>query len=289
MTPSEDSVLTLKVKKLHPDARGPTMRRTFIVNFSFGLHSWAAAKLCVRRHGPENTVLLFGDTRYEDEDTYRWGRAAALNVGARLVEVADGRDIWQVFRDERYLGNTRKDPCSKLLKRELLDRWVKDNGYTPDNSVRVYGIHWSESERFDRIRDRLAPWPCWAPLCEPPLLGEAEIHEWAQAEGLWVQKLYQLGFPHANCGGRCVKMGQAGWALLLRTMPERYMEEERKEEGFRSWIGKDVSILRDRRGGRTRPMTLREFRLRLESGADYDRTDVGGCNCFSGPQEGGEV
>ena len=43
-------------------------------------------------------------------------------------------------------------------------------------------------------------------------------------------------------------------------------------------IGKDVSILKDRRGGTTKPMTLAEFEKRIETG-DYDQHEWGGCGC----------
>lgn len=93
-----------------------------VVNFSFGEGSWAAAKVLAKEVGVENMILLFADTLWEDEETYKWGEDAAANVGAKLVRIADGRNPLQVFRDERYLGNSRADPCSKILKRELCDR-----------------------------------------------------------------------------------------------------------------------------------------------------------------------
>jgi hypothetical protein len=46
-------------------------------------------------------------------------------------------------------------------------------------------------------------------------------------------------------------------------------------------LGKDVAILRDRRGGQSRPLTLRAFRERLESDPKlFDADDEGACGCF---------
>jgi len=43
-----------------------------------------------------------------------------------------------------------------------------------------------------------------------------------------------------------------------------------------------VAILRDRRGGTTRPMTLREFRERIQAQPDlFDADEWGGCGCFT--------
>lgn len=76
-----------------------------------------------------------------------------------------------------------------------------------------------------------------------------------------------------------MKQGQGGFALLLQKRPEVYADWEWNEEQLRLHLGKPISILRDRRGGQTRPMTLREFRGRFACG-DYDKQEFGGCGCF---------
>ena len=86
-----------------------------------GVGSWAAGRRVVDRYGSADLDLLFTDTRYEDDDTYAFVRAAAANLGGRLHWIADGRTVWEVFRDERMIGNTRADVCSRVLKRELAD------------------------------------------------------------------------------------------------------------------------------------------------------------------------
>ena len=51
-------------------------------------------------------------------------------------------------------------------------------------------------------------------------------------------------------------------------------------------IGKPVSILRDRRkAAETTVMTMRDFRLRIEAGEEYDCHEWGGCSCFAGPPD----
>lgn len=249
--------------------------------FSGGVGSWAAAKRVAERHGTDRLTLLFCDTRTEDEDTYRFLREAAANVGGRLEWIADGRTIWEVFRDTRYLGNTRADPCSRILKRRLADRWLAEH-CDPATTVVYVGIDWTEEHRYVRLRDlrALDGWRYEAPLCEAPYLTKDQLHEWATREGLAMQRLYRLGMPHANCGGGCVKMGQGGFARLLAVDPERFAEWERNEQELRDLLG-DVAILRDRRGGTAKPLTLRALRERIESGEQCDLLDIGGCGCFA--------
>lgn len=250
--------------------------------FSGGVGSWAAAKRVAERHGVAGMTLLFADTLVEDADTYRFLREAAENVGAPLVRLTDGRTIWNVFKERRFLGNNRVDPCSQELKREPCAKWLSEN-CEPANTTVYVGIDWTEEHRFTRLRDRYAEqgWRYEAPLCDPPYLDKGQLHEWAEREGLEKQRLYKLGMPHANCGGGCVKMGHGGFARLLKVDPCKYAEWEENEEAVRQHIGRDdVSILRDRSGGTTTPLTLRELRERIEGGGQVDLFDIGGCGCF---------
>lgn len=251
-----------------------------VVMFSGGLGSWEAAKRVAAAHGTANLKLLFADTRMEDADLYRFLHEAAANVGGELVILADGRTPWQVFRDERFLGNSRVDPCSKILKRQMADAWVQAH-YSPDSVIRHVGIDWTEEHRIVRLRERLGEWRVEAPLCEPPYLTKQRIMEHARAEGLKIPRLYELGFAHNNCGGFCVKAGQAHFAHLLNVLPEVYAYHEQKEQELRVFLGReDIAILRDRSGGETKPLTLRDFRQRLTCGFEFDREEWGGCGCF---------
>lgn len=248
-----------------------------VVQFSGGIGSWAAAKRVANRHGTANMVLLFADVKDEDEDLYRFIREAAANVGVPLTVIADGRTPRQVMRAERFIGNSAMDPCSKILKRQLLDRWCREH-CDPKDTVRYIGIDWTEAHRLETFRKRVAPWQCEAPLCNEPYLTKQDVRDWLTREGIKLPRLYDLGFPHNNCGGACVKAGQAQWALLLQHKRPLYLEWEEWEEGMRADVG-DHSILRDRRGGQSKPLTLRNFRLRVEGGEKHEQHEFGGCGC----------
>ena len=258
-----------------------------IVMFSGGLGSWYAARRVRDRLGPQALLTLaFADTKMEDEDLYRFLDEAATNVAGQLVVLADGRDPWQVFADVRFLGNSRVDPCSRILKRELLRRWL-DQHFDPAQTVVYLGIDWSEAHRFEKAQRFWAPWQVQAPLCEPPFVSPTEIRQALAESGIKLPRLYDMGFAHNNCGGFCVKAGQQHFATLLQQMPARYRYHEGKEEEIRQLLQKDVSILKDRRGGITKPLTMRAFRERLEAGQQYDTQEWGGCGCFSGSVEEG--
>ena len=252
-----------------------------VVHFSGGIGSWAAAKRVAAKHGTADLTLLFADVRMEDADLYRFIDEAAANVGGTLVRLTQGRDPWQVFFDERFLGNSRVDPCSKILKRGMLDKWIREN-MKPDDSVHYLGIDWSEIHRAERFSKRCAPWKFEAPMCEKPYLDKGQMLDLLKAEGIKPPRLYEMGFPHNNCGGFCIKAGQAHFRLLLEKMPERYAYHERREQEIRAYLGKNVSILRDRRGGNPKgiPLTLKDFRERVQKDRnECDEFEWGGCGC----------
>lgn len=248
-----------------------------VVSFSGGLGSWATARRVIDVYGTRDVVLLFADTMVEDEDLYRFVKETAAAFGLPVTTIADGRTPWQVMWDERMIGNSSIDPCSKKLKRQLLDRWRNDN-CDPADTVMYVGIDWTESHRLQTIRERCAPWTYEAPLCDEPYVSRPQTLERLARIGIKPPRLYALGFHHNNCGGACIKAGQAQWELLLRTFPDRYHQIEVWEEEMRARVG-NHSILRTRAGGESKPLTLRDFRLRLEVQGDFDRQDWGGCGC----------
>lgn len=254
---------------------------THVVMWSGGITSWATARHVIAQHGRASTVLLFADTLIEDEDLYTFNEQASAQLGVPITRVADGRDPWQVFEDKRWLGNTRIAQCSHALKQEPCRAWLAENT-APANTVLYVGVDWTETHRLPAIEQGWAPWTVSAPLTLPPYRDKDQLRAEARAAELIDPRLYRLGWSHNNCGGGCVKGGQAQWIRLLKVFPERYARAERAEVKMRALLGKDVSILRDRRGGQTKPLTLAALRRRIEQEPEQlDLFDEGGCGCFT--------
>lgn len=250
-----------------------------VVLYSGGALSWAAAMRTIERHGRGDLVLLFTDTSMEDEDLYRFLNDSERQLGVAITRLCDGRTPWDVYRDKRMIGNTRMDPCSENLKRKPAHAWLKANA---PGATLVFGIDWTEMHRLDGLRARYGEMghAVEAPMCDAPWYTKTTVLKWMRDVGLEPPRLYAKGFAHNNCGGFCCRAGHGHFATLLRELPERYAEHERKEQEMRDYLGKDVSILRDREDGDTRPMTLREFREQIEAGAQPDMFAIGGCGCF---------
>lgn len=247
-----------------------------VVQYSGGLCSFFAAKRDIDSRGKQDVVLLFADTKIEDEDLYRFLDETSIHLGLPVTRIADGRDPWDVFRDRRFLGNSAVDPCSLVLKRELLWSWMEK--HAPQATV-ILGLDWTEEHRLERVRKYRPAWKIEAPMIEPPIVSKPQMVEELKKLGIKLPRLYELGFAHNNCGGFCVKSGHAQFRMLLKAMPDRYAYHEQKERELREFLGKDVSILKDRRHGRTSTLTLERFRKRIESGGYCDLFDWGGCGC----------
>lgn len=252
-------------------------------------------------------TLIFADTQMEDEDLYRFLGEAVANVlewptpppikvlrelaakigeakispegcAGEFVMIADGRDPWEVMRDHNCIAKPRMDMCSQELKRDLLDKWREENTDAETCTVH-FGMDWTECYRLERVSELLAPWKCASyATTERPILAKPKMLEWLRREGIRPPRLYEMGFPHNNCGGFCIKAGQAHFAHLLRMMPDRYRYHEGKEEEMRQRVG-DYSILRDRTGGTTKTLTLRQLRERIEAQGEFDAFEWGGCGC----------
>lgn len=251
---------------------------------SGGLGSWMAARRVVEEHGTKDVVLLFADVLIEARDLYDFLDDVATDIGIPITRIADGRTIWNVFLDSRFLGNTRIDPCSFHLKRKLMREWITEH-CDPAATICYLGIDWSEEHRMSNAAEYWSPWTVTAPSCAAPYIDKDQMATAAIAAGLRLPSLYTDGFPHNNCGGGCVKAGQGQFKMLLEKRPTTYKIWEHNELVVRQHLGKDVAILRDRRGGSTSPLTLREFRLRLQGGQfTPDDLEFGGCACGTGDE-----
>lgn len=255
------------------------MTRRHIVQFSTGAGSAEVAWRVVQQHGPASVLLLTADTLVEDADNWRFAQQVVDRLGCEWLRLTDGRTPMQVGRDQRVVPNNRMAVCSRVLKRDLLRSYL-DANHNPAEIVIYLGFDWTEPERHDRSIQHWAPWRIESPLLQPPYVSKPDLLELFRSRGIEPPALYAQGFAHANCGGACVRGGQAQWALLHRVNPARYAEWEGEENITRALLGKDVSILRDRTGGTLRPLTLTTFRERIESQPSlYDADDQGACGC----------
>lgn len=250
-----------------------------VVSFSGGKTSFAAAARLVEMYGQEAVTLVFADTLIEDEDLYRFLLDGQEALHCELVWLRDGRTPWDVFRDRKYIGNTRTAPCSHELKTKQVRKWMEAH-CDPADTVLHLGISWDEQERLPRAQANWEGWAVDAPLCWEPLWTQVDVEACLERYGLDRPRLYDYGFSHNNCGGFCVRAGQGQMRLLYRMMPERYRWHEDQMEAVMRDVPKARPFLRQTTNRGLEYITLREWRQQMESQPDLELEPTGGCGCF---------
>lgn len=251
----------------------------YLISYSGGLGSFAAAHLAIEKYGRENCQLVFTDTKTEDEDLYRFLDETSKAFGMKIKVLADGRNIWQVFSDVKFMGNSRVDPCSRVLKRELFRKYVDANVRNNGSTTVIFGIGPTEAHRMVKIKESYCPHGAEAPLIDE-MMWPKDVLKLLSEYGIDPPRLYAQGFPHNNCGGFCVKTGQAQMQLLLDKNPTRYAWHEEQQEKLFKLIGKRRGFIRKTVDGKIYYLGLKEFRELVQSGGDWDKFDFGGCGCF---------
>jgi 3'-phosphoadenosine 5'-phosphosulfate sulfotransferase (PAPS reductase)/FAD synthetase len=248
----------------------PTMN--YIVNVSGGLTSFEALRRVIAREGNgTNVIPIFANTRIEEPDLYRFLGDTERLLDITIIRLADGRTPFDVMKDERAITIRGIAPCSKKLKREVIERFVRT---IQKPFTMVYGLDWSEMHRITRMRE-LSKDLLWFPLIEKPLVTKADIITYLHAVGIQETQAYKDGFSHNNCGGGCVKAGKRQFIHLLQTRPDTYAFWEAGEQDVRAYLGKDVTILKSKQ-------TLRQVREDVERGAVIcDDEDESVCGCMT--------
>lgn len=236
-----------------------------VIQFSGGVGSALAALTIAERVGPSRMTLLIANTQVEDPDLWRFAHDLSCLIEVPLVIVEDGRDPWQLFMDVGFLGNNLFAPCTKYLKQIPCRNWMTEHA-PPETSIAYVGIEPTKKDRprAQSITRNWAPWRVEFPLLKGPDRSKDDLLAELQSHGLKPPRLYEMGFPHNNCGGSCIRAGQGQWKHLLDVFPERFARAEREEEAFRAHHQKDVAILKRQRNKVTRPLTLAQLRREHE-------------------------
>lgn len=279
-----------------------------IVSFSGGLGSAEALKQTVDQYGKENVIALFADVKGsglthtwsmptidnllherfggESHDLYRfiWQLSNFLDVPVQRLE--DGRTIFRVFADVKafrlWAGGVFVHKCSEQLKRTMIKQWILASGLKPHKYDMVLGFGWDEAHRLKSAQGYWRRELGWDIEVTAPMSADnCDTTRWVTAAGIEVSKSYSDLFEHDNCNGGCIAAGQAHFANLYKKRRDVYLYWAYMEASIQRVIGRDVTILKDERGGITKPLSLRSFIPRIEAG-DYRKEDWGGCGCFVG-------
>lgn len=205
-----------------------------VIMFSSGASSALAASRILEKH---KATLLFTDTQFEDADNYRFIQDVLRYFDSEkydyeYIHLKEGRNPLQLFQDQGVLGCDRIPVCSRILKGEQTVKWLESQ---TEQVILYFGFDYKELHRAERVTKRYEAMgvKCGFPLCEPPYSPESSSQYILDNWGVKPPRMYDLGFAHANCGGRCVRGKLQHWRHLLRVWPERFKEMEEFEANFK--------------------------------------------------------
>ncbi|MDE1871797.1 MAG: hypothetical protein KGI06_06185 [Candidatus Micrarchaeota archaeon] len=159
-----------------------------------------------------------------------------------------------------------------------------------EHATVVLGFDFSEWDRVAAFQAQHLNWTVEAPMTDEPLWDKCKMRKEAERLGFKEPELYALGFPHNNCGGGCVKAGISHFVHLYRVKRAVFLQWEKEEQDtLAHFASRGVSnghftILKDRRGGTVKPLSLLDLRLRIEAGERFPKNDWGGCGCGGAAQ-----
>jgi hypothetical protein len=246
-----------------------TASRRVIVGHSGGVTSAWALDWALRTFPREEVVALFHDTKAEDEDTYRFLYEIARVLSIEVTERSDGRSVEQVEDDEGALANNRMAFCSRILKADQRDRYIKElraEGVT--EIVNVLGFTAIEWQRVQRAsaRAEAAGYTARFPLIEESI-SKQECADWLLSIGVKPPRMYQWS-EHANCVG-CRRGGKAYWLAVNKNAPAAFARASERESDFGFTFLKDTTLQQLLVTGLKRPVKQRES------------IDIGPCECGS--------
>lgn len=171
--------------------------------FSCGAASAVAAKETLRRYRDVATIrILNNPVAEEDEDNRRflfdvenWLRVRIETVLNSKWPEASAEEVWAKRRGMSFPNGA---PCTVELKKQARQEWERDNradwhvlGFTADEKKRHERFVLSERENV-------------LPVLIEGGITKQDCYDILRDAGLRLPRIYEMGYPNANCIG-CVK------------------------------------------------------------------------------------
>lgn len=220
-------------------------RPVIAVWFSCGAASAVAAKKTIERYGETHTIRVMNNPiREEDRDNRRFLKDVERWLGCPIEraenpkwERPSARDVWA---KRSFMSGPLGAPCTVELKKGARQHWEQTNHH----DFLVLGFTLDEKKRHERFvqteRSNVLP------VLIDAGITKAECFEILKAAGIAVPRVYDWGYPNANCIG-CVKATSATyWNHVRKVNPEVFADRAAQSRGL------GVRLVRARKPGAKR-------------------------------------
>ncbi len=201
--------------------------KTIVVWFSCGAASAVAAKETIDRYGDEyNIRIVNSPVKEEDEDNRRFLNDVEEWLDAK-VEIAinpkykscSAVDVWA---KRKFMSGNAGAPCTVELKKEARYLWEQNNSA----DWHVLGFTLDEQKRHDRFvlgeRDNVLP------VLIDAKITKAMCYDILFEAGIKLPRIYEMGYPNANCIG-CVKASSPTYWNHVRKMHPAVFDARAKQ------------------------------------------------------------
>jgi hypothetical protein len=221
-------------------------KEVIAVWFSCGAASAVAAKKTIEKYGKTHTVrVLNNPIMEEDEDNRRFLMDVERWLGVDIEIVLNPKftsaSCVEVWDKRNFMSSIHGAPCTFELKKKARQFWENNNrvdhtvlGFTSEE----VGRH----EKFERTERKLLP------VLINEGTSKGECYHILKEAGVKLPRVYDMGYPNANCIG-CVKAtSPTYWNHVRKMHPEvfEYRAAQSERIGAKLVRVKNVRIqLRD--------------------------------------------
>lgn len=219
-----------------------------ILFFSGGLSSFAVAHYLKITYPNDNILLYFTDTKWEDEDLYRFINEASDKLELPMLTHSLGIDPVQLMIQQKIIFNSRMGNCSSVLKMKVSSDYIKKNKVPPtehwrnkqylkdenfkQDAILYFGISFDEFHRTKAIAHNWQPFKVEFPLTKMYF----DYDDILALYSIDKPRMYLKGFTHNNCKGRCVKAGKKHFRLWFNEDRQTFDEINHIEQVLGEYV-----------------------------------------------------
>jgi len=205
-----------------------------IVQFSGGLGSAAVARQLIEEHGKDSVLLVYCDTGWQDEDTFRFMDDFCDCFNTRY-EYIKHNDLASEILKQNCFPSVFIPWCNRVLKTEPHQRFLQTIRCPYKQYV---GMDITEHNRAIKVKERGIETPLYDRRMTPP-----QIRKSVEELGIRIPRTYKY-FKHNNCIP-CFKATEKEWFKVWKYYRIRFehMRELEKEIGATVFKGKTLEEL----------------------------------------------
>lgn len=213
-----------------------------IVLFSGGLSSSYVAYLVLKEFGHKDVVLLHTPTFSENHDADTFRCQVARYLKHPLTEWGDGRDVWELSRDNHCIPGQFIPFCTQLLKQKMKEEFYKYLKEQNEDFIEYVGFGADEYRRVQKAfarnakLERKVQFPIFEQKISSEYIRNTIENDWK----IKIPSAYKH-LTHNNCVP-CFKAGKASWKVYWEHNKEAFDKAKELEKEMGHTVFKDISL-----------------------------------------------